>query len=97
MSFKASCGCRAALLQMASSLKKQGELGDAQDYCLVRRHTIFLSFHSYLLRFWVSFDFSYCTLEVFVFSIVVLFLHYDWLPFWFWSLNFKVETFIAIL
>lgn len=27
--------CRAALLQMASALRKQGELGDAQDYCSV--------------------------------------------------------------
>lgn len=26
---------RAALLQMAASLRKQGELGDAQDYCSV--------------------------------------------------------------
>lgn len=27
--------CRAALLQMASALRKQGELGDAHDYCSV--------------------------------------------------------------
>lgn len=27
---------RAALLQMASALRKQGELGDAHDYCSVR-------------------------------------------------------------
>lgn len=26
---------RAALLRMASSLRKQGELGDAHDYCSV--------------------------------------------------------------
>lgn len=29
---------RAALLQMASALRKQGELGDAQDYCSVSGH-----------------------------------------------------------
>lgn len=28
-----SCHHRAALLRMASALRKQGELGDAQDYC----------------------------------------------------------------
>lgn len=27
---------RAALIRMASALRKQGELGDAQDYCIVR-------------------------------------------------------------
>lgn len=27
---------RAALLQMATALRKQGELGDAHDYCSVR-------------------------------------------------------------
>jgi len=30
-----SCHHRAALLRMAVSLRKQGELGDAQDYCKV--------------------------------------------------------------
>lgn len=35
---------RAALLQMASALRKQGELGDAHDYCTVCRniHTLYL-------------------------------------------------------
>lgn len=28
---------RAALLQMASALRKQGELGDAHDYCSVSK------------------------------------------------------------
>lgn len=31
-----SCYHRAALLRMAVSLRKQGELGDAQDYCKVK-------------------------------------------------------------
>lgn len=33
---------RAALLQMASALRKQGDLGDAHDYCSVRTY---LQFH----------------------------------------------------
>lgn len=33
---------RAALLQMASALRKQGELGDAHDYCSVSKHTQYI-------------------------------------------------------
>lgn len=32
-----SCHHRAALLRMAASLRKQGDLGDAHDYCMVSR------------------------------------------------------------
>ncbi len=32
---------RAALLQMATALRKQGELGDAHDYCSVRNFFFF--------------------------------------------------------
>ena len=41
---------RAALLQMASALRKQGELGDAHDYCSVSmlRNTVH-KFHSPLI------------------------------------------------
>lgn len=35
-----SCHHRAALLRMAASLRKQGDLGDAHDYCMVFMKTI---------------------------------------------------------
>lgn len=39
---------RTALLQMASALRKQGELGDAHDYCSVRKFRfMFTIFRSY--------------------------------------------------
>ena len=41
---------RAALLQMASALRKQGELGDAHDYCSVRKFCfVFTIFRSYIV------------------------------------------------
>lgn len=41
---------RAALLQMASALRKQGELGDAHDYCSVCKLINLFTFHIPLER-----------------------------------------------
>lgn len=50
---------RAALLQMASALRKQGELGDAHDYCSVSRY-LFETRYTNLYNSWITITIDCC-------------------------------------
>lgn len=46
---------RAALLQMATALRKQGELGDAHDYCSVSNFPLILQYTIIFSSFFIAF------------------------------------------